>query len=118
MGRGDKEMLEQQGKYFKQGEGPPLEELGDAWIGVMGWAKSEGGAQAYTSIIGKDGYYETARCAVECAMCMRFNYDELHIKGGHVTATACGQRFYAERLVASGLKYFYDRFPEMHEGGP
>merc|ERR1711998_598627 len=39
--RGEKEMLEQQGKYFKQGEGPPLEELSDAWIGNGGWAKCE-----------------------------------------------------------------------------
>merc|ERR1719188_524824 len=34
----EKEALIAQGKYFKQGEGPPLEELGDAWCAQFVWA--------------------------------------------------------------------------------
>merc|ERR1719436_2255474 len=70
---GEKEMLEQQGKYYKQGEGPPLEELADAWIAMFLYAQSTGGKEKKCSFVGADGYYETARCAIEMAMTLRFD---------------------------------------------
>lgn len=102
---GEKEMLEQQGKYYKQGEGPPLEELTDAWVAFFLFAETTGGVQARCSLVGCDGYYETARCAVEMAMTMRFDKAELPHKGGVMNAAVCGQGWYARRLIGSGLKW-------------
>merc|ERR1712060_417303 len=52
----EKEMLEQQGKYYKQGEGPPLEELGDAWIAIFVYAETMSGHTAKCSLVGGDGH--------------------------------------------------------------
>merc|ERR1719210_1149798 len=40
---GEKEMLQQQGKYYEQGEGPPLEELADAWVAFFLYAQTASG---------------------------------------------------------------------------
>eukprot|EP00416_Gambierdiscus_australes_P023586 CAMPEP_0171060218 /NCGR_PEP_ID=MMETSP0766_2-20121228/3692_1 /TAXON_ID=439317 /ORGANISM="Gambierdiscus australes, Strain CAWD 149" /LENGTH=525 /DNA_ID=CAMNT_0011515769 /DNA_START=59 /DNA_END=1636 /DNA_ORIENTATION=- len=101
----EKELLEQQGKYYKQGEGPPLEELSDAWISVMLYSESVTGDILKCGLVGADGYYETARCAVEMAMTLRFDKAELPQKGGVMNAAACGQKWYANRLIQSGIKW-------------
>merc|ERR1712127_100692 len=101
----EKELLEQQGKYYKQGEGPPLEELSDAWIANFMYAESVTGETLKCSLVGADGYFETARCAVEMAMTLRFDKAELPHKGGVMSAASCGQKWYANRLINSGIKW-------------
>mmetsp|Transcript_6476 Transcript_6476/g.20820 ORF Transcript_6476/g.20820 Transcript_6476/m.20820 type:complete len:528 (-) Transcript_6476:157-1740(-) len=101
----EKELLEQQGKYYKQGEGPPLEELSDAWISAFMYAETVTGETMKCGLVGCDGYYETARCAVEMAMTLRFDKAELPFKGGVMNAASCGQTWYANRLIQSGIKW-------------
>jgi short subunit dehydrogenase-like uncharacterized protein len=115
---GEKEQLEAAGKYYAQGEGPPLEELGDAWIGMMCFAQTTSGKELRSGSIGCDGYFETARCAVEFAMCCRFDYDKLPVKGGVVNSVVAGQEFLAKRLQNSGVKWFHDRWFGPEETGP
>lgn len=101
----EKEYLEQQGKYYKQGEGPPVEELGDAWIAFFLWAESTTGHQVRCSLVGADPYFETARCAVEMAMTLRFDKEMLPHQGGVLNAAVAGQTWYAQRLISSGVKF-------------
>jgi len=97
--------LEAQGKYYKEGEGPPLEELEDAWTGYFLLAESEGDHEIRCSFVGRDSYFETARLAVETAMCLRFDRERLPFAGGVLTPTvACGDCL-ARRVQASGLKF-------------
>merc|ERR1711972_406944 len=67
--------------------------------------------------LGMDGYYETARCAVEMAMTCRFDKEHLPHKGGVLTAASCGQDYYAKRLIQSGIKFQMGRWWEEHELG-
>lgn len=115
---GEKEMLEQQGKYYKQGEGPPLEELSDAWVAFFMYAETTGGKAMKCSICGKDGYYETARCAIEMAMTLRFDKAELPHKGGVMNAAPCGQKWYMQRLINSGPKWRMGGWFEEDELSP
>merc|ERR1719346_328312 len=101
----EKELLEQQGKYYKQGEGPPLEELSDAWTSCSIYAESITGEVMKCGLVGCDGYYETARCAVEMAMTLRFDKAELPHKGGVLNAAVCGQHWYLQRMIQSGIKF-------------
>merc|ERR1719188_177684 len=101
----EKEALMAQGKYFKQGDGPPLEDLSDAWTSQFAWAQTVAGEQMKCSWVGRDGYYETARCAVEFAMTCRFDIAELPHKGGNLTPTAAGQKQYLRRIIQSGIKF-------------
>lgn len=114
----EKEMLEAQGKYYKQGEGPPLEDLGDAWIAAFMWAQTTSGKELRCSICGCDGYFETARCAVEWAMTVRFDYDKLPHKGGVLNATVIGQEHWARRLIASGPKFTMGSWLKEEDLGP
>jgi len=99
----EKERLMAQGTYYAEGEGPPLETLDDAWTGYFMWAETEGGNEVKMSMIGRDGYFETARAAIEMAMCLRFDYDKLSFKGGVLTPTVAGTTNWASRLIDSGL---------------
>jgi len=102
---GEKEKLKAEGKYFEQGEGPDLDTLGDAWCGFFMWAESTKGHEVKCAFIGKDGYLETARVAVETAMCLRFDRDKLPFKGGFVSPTvACGTML-VKRFIDTGLKF-------------
>jgi len=114
----EKEALEAQGKYYKQGEGPPLEDLGDAWIGHLVWCQSESGREIKTCICGGDGYFETARASVEFAMSMRFDRHKLPHKGGLLNAVVAGQEPYARRIIDSGIKFKFGSWFEEHEYGP
>jgi short subunit dehydrogenase-like uncharacterized protein len=100
----EKAALEAQGKYYKQGEGPPLEELGDAFIAFFAYAESKNGKRAFASFCGSDGYFETARAAVEMALTARFDKKLLPTTGGVMNAAPAGQTQYCSRLVNSGLK--------------
>lgn len=97
--------LEAAGKYFKQGEGPPLEDMADAWIGTFMWSQTTSGKEIRCSIVGNDGYFETARCAVEFALCCRFDYDKLPFKGGVLNSVVIGQEWYAKRIIESGPRW-------------
>mmetsp|Transcript_63267 Transcript_63267/g.147344 ORF Transcript_63267/g.147344 Transcript_63267/m.147344 type:complete len:431 (-) Transcript_63267:89-1381(-) len=115
---GEKEALQAQGKYYKQGEGPPLEELSDAWVAFQLYAESTSGKTAFCGLIGRDGYFETARCAVEMALAMRYDKAELPHKGGVMNAAVCGQDWYARRLIGSGLKWRMGGWFDESEFGP
>jgi len=69
------------------------------------WAETTGGHQARCGIVGRDGYFETARCAIEMAMTLRFDKQSLPIVGGVLNATVVGQTWYADRLINSGLNF-------------
>lgn len=100
----EKAAMEAAGTYYKEGEGPPLEDLEDAWISYFLWAQSEGGHEVKLALLGRDGYFETARVAIETAMCLRFDGDKLQFKGGVLNAAvACGTCL-ATRLVATGMR--------------
>ncbi|CAJ1424531.1 unnamed protein product [Effrenium voratum] len=101
----EKAQLKSQGKYFSQGEGPDLDQLDDAWISFSAWTQSTGGHESRCSVVGRDGYFETARCAVEMAMTLRFDKEHLQITGGVLNATVVGQTWWADRLINSGLKF-------------
>merc|ERR1719326_1087362 len=91
----EKARLQAEGKYFKEGEGPPLEALTDAWTGFFVWVETENGHDMKCAFVGADAYFETSRIAVEMAMTLRFDYDKLPIQGGVLTATAAGNTFLA-----------------------
>jgi len=112
---GEKEALEKMGKYYKQGEGPPLEELSDAWVAFFCVAQSTSGHVQTCSLVGKDGYFETARCAVEMALALRYDKAELPHKGGVMNAAVCGQDWYAARLINSGLSWQMGRWHTEEE---
>jgi len=93
-------------KLYKEGEGPSLEELGDAWTGYFLWAESDGGGhEVRCSFVGRDSYFETARLAVETAMCLRFDQEKLPFKGGVLTPTVACADFLMKRVTESGLKF-------------
>eukprot|EP00933_Yihiella_yeosuensis_P026710 TRINITY_DN20776_c0_g1_i1.p1 TRINITY_DN20776_c0_g1~~TRINITY_DN20776_c0_g1_i1.p1 ORF type:complete len:552 (-),score=152.43 TRINITY_DN20776_c0_g1_i1:313-1899(-) len=97
--------LEAKGLYYKPGEGPALEELEDAWVGFLLWAQSPSGQELKCSIIGRDGYFETCRVAIETAMCLCFDRPNLPFKGGMLTPTVACQTFLAKRMMDSGIKF-------------
>lgn len=99
----EKANLEASGKYYGAGEGPALEDLEDAWVGYMMWAKSENGHESFMSFVGRDGYFETARMAVETALTLVFDYDKLRFKGGVLTPTVAGGEHLLKRLLNGGM---------------
>lgn len=114
----EKAMLEAQGKYYKEGEGPPLETLDDAWTGYFLYAESATGNSIRCSMVGRDGYFETARVAVETAMCLRFDNDELPFQGGVLTPTvACGDALF-KRILDTGVKFKMGDWIPMWERSP
>jgi len=112
----EKEFLKAQGKYYAQGEGPPLEDLGDTWVGIMMYAQSTSGQEARLAFAGGDGYFETARVAIETAMTLRFDREHLPIKGGTMNAAVAGQTWLAQRLINSGITFTADRWLEEEKG--
>lgn len=112
--------LEAAGKYYKEGEGPPLEELDDAWVGFFLYAESEKGHEVRCNFIGRDGYFETARVAIETAMCLCFDREKLPYRGGVLTpAVACGT-FLVQRMIDSGVRFKMGGWfgPEHHNPPP
>merc|ERR1719401_1884296 len=99
----EKERLMAQGKYYGAGEGPPLEELDDAWSGYLCWAQTEGGHEMKMTWLGRDGYFETARVAIEMAVTLLFDKDKLRVKGGVLTPTVAGGDHLIARLIRGGM---------------
>jgi len=102
---GEKEALMKAGKYYKQGEGPALEDLSDAWTGMYHWILTENGHEARASWNGCDGYFETARVMIECAMACLHDSDELLVKNGVITAGACCSVPAIRRMVETGIHW-------------
>lgn len=98
-------MLKSEGREFKEGDGPAVEDLSDAWSGFFLHAESTNGNQVKCSFVGADGYYETSRVAVETALTLRFDKDKLPYKGGVLTPSVAGGTALVDRLVASGVKF-------------
>lgn len=96
--------LKAAGKYYGAGEGPALEDLEDAWTAYFMWARSENGHETKMSFVGRDGYFETARMAVETALTLVFDYDKLRFKGGVLTPTVSGGEHLLKRLLRTGFK--------------
>jgi len=114
----EKKALEAKGVYYGAGEGPPLEELDDAWSAWFVWAQTEKGHEVRCDFIGRDGYFETARIAVETAMCLVFDREALPFKGGVLTpAVACGEAL-AQRLINSGVKFSMGKWHDVSEFNP
>merc|ERR1719217_1652830 len=101
----EKKKLEKVGKYYAQGEGPPLEDIEDAWMIYRMYAESPSGKTFKMSIRGQDGYYETARMAIEVALVLRYDRLQLPFKGGCLTPGVCGGTFLAKRLLDSGVTF-------------
>jgi short subunit dehydrogenase-like uncharacterized protein len=97
--------LKAAGKYYGEGEGPPLEDLDDAWIGNFSWAQTTGGHEIKCSFVGRDGYFETARVAVETAMTLVFDKEKLDFPGGVVPPTVAGGSHVVKRIVDTGHKF-------------
>ena len=112
--RAEVKELEQQGKLYKAGEGPPIEELLDERdvpkVSTTYAFIAEGavtGRKFETSFTGGDGYYETAHMAVEVALSLALHRPRVaaRVRGGVLTpAISCGEVLF-ERLTASGFKY-------------
>jgi short subunit dehydrogenase-like uncharacterized protein len=115
----EKKMLQEQGKFFKQGEGPDLDSLSDAWVSHWCEVISESGKRQKAAFCGGDGYFETARAAVETAMCLRFDHDKLQIKQGGIltAASTCGTTV-VQRIINSGIKWKIGRWFDPSEIGP
>merc|ERR1711924_354028 len=109
----EKAALEAQGKYYGQGEGPSLEDIGDTWTAWLTMGVSKSGEITRHSCCGRDGYFETARVATESALTTIFDYDELKTKGGVVTCAGIGYEQTFRRLINSGVKYSAGKW---HEG--
>merc|ERR1719245_2118190 len=98
-------MLRSEGREFKEGEGPAIEDLSDAWTGYFLHAESVNGNQVKCSFVGADGYFETSRVAIETALTLRFERSKLPFKGGVLTPSAAGSGALVDRLIASGVKF-------------
>lgn len=113
---GEKEVLESSGKYYKQGEGPALEDVGEVWISWLIYVESVSGHVQRNCIQGNDAYFETARCAIESCLSVVFDYDKLPVKGGSVTITACAAEPLAKRLINSGMRFKQGKWFDFEAG--
>lgn len=115
---GEKAALEKAGKYYKQGEGPALEDLSDAWLAWFCKVESENGYKSRNCMNGSDAYFETARASVESCMALVFDYDKLPVKGGCVTCATFGGEHVTRRIIASGIKFRQGEWFKTDELGP
>eukprot|EP00439_Symbiodinium_sp_Y106_P000383 s1805_g1.t1 len=89
-----------------------------AWTGYFLHAESVDGHQARCSIIAADGYFESARVAVETALTLRFDSDRLQHSGGVLTPSVAGGTCLLERLIDSGVKFNMGGWFEPSEWAP
>ena len=110
--KAEEERLKKEGKYYGPGEGPPLDDLFE--IGVYslyhGVGITESGKKVCWSIKGRDGYFETARMAVEAALAMSESGDELRsgsesVRGGVLTPGIAGKHVLFDRIRAAGMGF-------------
>jgi short subunit dehydrogenase-like uncharacterized protein len=111
-------MLKSEGREFKEEEGPVVEDLADAYTAFFLYAESVKGQSAKCSFVGADGYYETARVAVEMAMTLKFDREKLPHRGGLLTPSVAGASFAVERLMESGVKFKMDEWMESSDLSP
>lgn len=79
---------------------------------------TEKGHEIKCDFIGRDGYFETARIAVETAMTLVFDQPNLPFPGGVLTpAVACGEAL-ARRLIHSGVKFSMGEWHGVEEFNP
>jgi short subunit dehydrogenase-like uncharacterized protein len=114
--KAEEKALRAAGKYYAPGEGPSVDELLDAETGkckvsttytFIAEADEPEARRVQIAFTGGDGYYETARMAVETALCLALHRERVSkvVRGGVLTgAISCGEILY-ERLLASGIKY-------------
>lgn len=112
------EALKASGKYYAEGDGPPLEELDDAWVSSFCWVESEGGHETKCAFMGRDGYFETARVAIEMAMTLRFDRAQLPFNGGVLPPAVAGGNKVIERIIESGHKFRMGDWFAPHEMKP
>lgn len=106
------------GVYYKEGEGPPLEDLEDAWVSVFTWVQSTGGHEAKCGFMGRDGYFETARVAIELCMAILFDKEKLPFPGGVLPPALAGGHCIRNRIKASGHLFREDRWFDESEWKP
>lgn len=111
-------VLRKEGRHFGDGEGPDIEEMADAWTGFFLHAESTNGNQVKCSFVGGDGYWETARVAVEMALTLRFDRDKLPYRGGVLTPSVAGGTCLIERLLDSGVKFKMGEWMESYDLAP
>eukprot|EP00747_Dinoflagellata_sp_TGD_P141499 gnl/TRDRNA2_/TRDRNA2_176135_c0_seq2.p1 gnl/TRDRNA2_/TRDRNA2_176135_c0~~gnl/TRDRNA2_/TRDRNA2_176135_c0_seq2.p1 ORF type:complete len:474 (-),score=114.54 gnl/TRDRNA2_/TRDRNA2_176135_c0_seq2:99-1397(-) len=112
------ELLEQENKNFKDGEGPTMESMTDAWTGFFFYAETPTGNGVKCSFVGSDGYYETARFAINTALALRFDREKLPFRGGVLTPSVAAGTCLAERLIASGVKFKMGEWMESSDLAP
>jgi len=112
------DLYKSQGKEFKEGAGPDLADMTTSWSGHFLYAESTSGNLVQCSFVGSDGYFETARVAVESALTLRFDRQKLLYKGGVLTPSVAGGTSLMDRLIASGLKFKVGPWPETSNVAP
>lgn len=103
---------------YSEGGGPRLDDVSESWTGFFLRAESEQGRTVKCSFVGADGYFESARVAVEVALTLRFDREKLPFKGGVLTPSAAGGTCLVERLIASGVKLAVDKWEDYNSPVP
>jgi len=114
----EESLLKSEGREFKEGDGPAVEDLSDAWSGFFLHAESTNGNQVKCSFVGADGYFETSRIAVEAALTLRFDKAKLPYKGGVLTPSVAGGTALVDRLISSGVKFKMGEWMESADLAP
>lgn len=116
----ERSQLEASGKTFSDGRGPGLNQLSDAWTGFFFHGESTGGHSLECSFVAADGYFETARVAVETALTLRFDRDRLPYRGGVLTPSVAGGTCLVERLLngVDGVRFKMGGWPSKAECTP
>ncbi|CAL1164545.1 unnamed protein product [Cladocopium goreaui] len=112
------QMMKLKNKEYRTGEGPPVEDLEDGWAGYFLYAESTDGREERCSFITDDGYFESARVAVEMALTLRFDRERLQHRGGVLTPSVAGGTNLLERLIKSGVKFKSGGWHEESDWSP
>jgi len=111
-------LVKNTGREFKEGQGPPIADMSSTWSAFYLYAESPSGNQVRCSFVGSDGYFETARVAIETARTLRFDRQQLPYPGGVLTPSTAGSTCLLERLVESGVKFKMGSWHERGETAP
>eukprot|EP00931_Biecheleriopsis_adriatica_P061744 TRINITY_DN37143_c0_g1_i1.p1 TRINITY_DN37143_c0_g1~~TRINITY_DN37143_c0_g1_i1.p1 ORF type:complete len:549 (+),score=137.68 TRINITY_DN37143_c0_g1_i1:113-1759(+) len=114
----ERKLLKIEGKEFRSGQGPAVEDMSDAWTGFFLAAESVNGNQEKCSFVAADGYFESSRVAVETALTLRFDRDRLQFRGGVLTPSVAGGTCLVERLIRTGVKFMMGGWLEASELAP
>ena len=110
--KAEEERLKKEGKYYGPGEGPPLDDL--FAIGVFSLyhavGVTESGKKICWSIKGRNGYFETARVAVEAALTTSESGVALRsgpesVRGGVLTPGIAGKHVLFDRIRKAGMGF-------------